>query len=570
MTKTRSVLLGVVLLAIAFAVWILLRGPEQVDMSSYAPADSLLYLEANHPSEIIDALAATEAWKEFGSLVGPLMTAPPRPWLRALIARTGIAPIQSVILTRAQIAVVLTDLRTLEEGETLNVKPEGVLLIETHTSTFRVKPVFEEGLKTLAEKTYDRPTLQRTTLDGVEYLEWVSAENSRRIVGAITGSLIVVGTSEQAVRNCLDVVHGVRPSLKNDPDLQRMRSEVQRPGSLSFGYVPQSSSAKLLALGLPALMGRAPGDSQFQHLIANGAAKIFGSLAWSSQAYSTGIEDRYLVAFQPTVGARLKVPFQASQKDHQTAELIPNNCYSVTSYNLANPVAAWQALGLTVSSQVDTLSSVVFSALLKSSLSGYGLDDPEPFLALVGGNLLTIRLDENDERSILVAGVRDDAALRQILKKSFVLKSTGGADRVETYENDSGEVAARLTPGLVVIGNPDDVKRYAENPIGVDRNRSKQLTLYSSSNQAAVVTYTNDASRVRSFVAAVLRAKARETTPTEESERLVSSLPYAVTETTFTDRGLERITRSPLGQFSTLFPLVIPERAGGVSRPPTK
>lgn len=566
MTKTRSALLVGVLLITVSGLWIFFARPEQVDMATYAPADSLLYIEANHPSEIVEAIAGTEAWKDFEGLVGPLASPPGRPWIRNIVANTGIGPIQSVILARAQIAIVLTDLRTSEEGETLNVKPEGTLLIETHTASSRVRPIFEAALSELAEKTYERPTLHRTSFDGVEYLEWLAPENSRRIVGALAGSLVVIGTSEQAVRNCLNVARGGHQSLKDDPELHQMRLQIKRQESLSFGYVPRASSAKLLGLGLPALIGRAPGDAQFQGLISRGAARIFGSFAWSSQSYSTGIEDRYLITLQEPVGARLKASFQTAQIEQQHNELIPNNAYSITSYNLANPVEAWQGLNATVSSQVDTLSTVVFSALLKSSLAGYGLDDPESFLACIGGRLLTIRLDENDERSLLVAEVRDDAMLRRLIKKNLSAKPSVGQDNSETFRDPSGEMAARLGNGIIVMGSPEDVARYFEGINGLEENDSRPLTFYSSSDHAPVVTYTNDAPRVRSFVASVLAAKGVEAAPTEQSEKLISSLPYSVTETTFTDRGLERVTKSPLGQFSTLFPLLIPEKARSTLR----
>jgi hypothetical protein len=566
MTKARLGLLILAFIIVLLAIWLLLAAPKQVDMAKYAPADALLYLEANQPGAILEALDQTTAWKGFAPLIGGLAPDSNRGWLRGLVRRTGLGPIQSVVLSRAQVAVVLTELRTIEEGETLNIRPEGALLIETHTSEARIKPAFEEGLKSLANKTYDQPTFQKSTIDGVDFLEWLAPDNSRRIVGAVAGSLILIGTSEQAVRNCLAVAKGNKQSLKDDAELVRMRRELQATTSLTFGYVPPTSSARLLALGLPAMMGRAPGDPQFQRLLEAGAAKIFGGLGWSSQPYAGGIEDRYLIALQSPVGDRLKTAFQPSLQAVSLAGVIPADAYSATSYSLSDPTAAWESLKTTISSRVDTLSTVFFSSLLKSSLLSFGIDDPETFLSTVEGNIFTVRGDEFEERGILVARVRNRALLQQLISKNMSAK---GADKngAQLFEDADGELGASLSDQLVLLGPPEDIRHYAERVTPTPSEKLKQITLFSSgSNAPAIVTYTSDANRVRSFVGTVLRARGIQANPTEQSEKIIASLPYSLTETIISSRGIERTTRSPLGQFSTLFPLLVPEKPASAAK----
>lgn len=558
MTKIRFLVLAILVLVAACGTWLWFGKPAEVDMAAYAPADSLLYLEANKPIEVADAIAGTEAWKSIGTLIGPLASTPRRSWLRELVDRTGVGPIQSVVLSRAQVAVVLTDLRTIEEGDTLNIKPEGVLLIETHSASSRLRPAFEESLKTLAENTYTQPTLKRTTVDGIEFSEWTGQDGSRRIVGTVAGSLVLVGTSEAAVRKCLATSKGASPSLKDDAEMRRLRTELQSSGGLTFGFVPATSSAKLLAIGLPALVGRAPGDSQFQRLVAGGAGKIFGSLAWSSRPYQTGIEDRYFITLQPPVGSRLKDPFQSAPPTNELQAVVPGDVYSVSSYNFANPVEAWRALNGTVSAQVDALATIVFSSLLKSSLISYGIADPESFLATVDHTLLTIKLDEIDERSLLVARVRDHAALRSLIQKNMAAQPSVSREGNEVFEDSEGELAAQLTGELIVLGSPEDVRQYAERR-GPDSEELKRLTFFrSSGSEPTIVTYTSDADRVRAFINSILSAKKITAVPTGQSEKAIASLPYSVTETTLSEQRIERVTRSPLGQFSSLFPLLIP------------
>jgi hypothetical protein len=565
MRRSRWILLLALLLLTILGSWLWWVRPRPVDMATYAPADSLLYLEANRPSEVFEAVAGTDAGKTLENLMGS-PTIPRNHWFQTFVGWTGIGPIQSVILARAQIAAVVTDLGTTEEGDELRIKPEVAVLIETHTSERRIRPLFERSLKTLAEKTYARPTSRRTTLDGVEFIEWVSPEGSRQIVGTIVGSLVIVGNSERAVQNCLAVSFGRRPALKDDPELSRMRRDLYGEHALTFGYVPPGNSARLLAVGVPLLLGRAPADSDFQRLIAKGAAKVFGSLGWTSRSYLTGVEDRYLITLQPEIVARLKPNFaSANNTSSQMQRVLPRDVYSVTSYKFANPAATWQSLKTAVSSQVDALSAIVFSSLLKSALLSYGIDDPQTFLGAVNGELLTLRLDANAERSILIAGVRDRATLHEYVKKNMHLnRPSDPMDQAETFEDSQGEFAASFIDEFIVMGAPADVRRYTETrrpnapPLADDELKRMNYFLPSSSS-ANIVTYTQDSDRVRSFISTIIAARGTAAVAPGRIEGALANLPYSVTETALLDSGIERITRSPLGQFSTLLPLLFPE-----------
>ncbi|MGH9927784.1 MAG: hypothetical protein ACREA9_01010 [Pyrinomonadaceae bacterium] len=570
MRRTRWIFLFAFLLLAGIGAWLWWVRPKEADMAAYAPADSLLFLESNRPIAVVDAIAGTQAWKTLESIIEPRPRAPKSHWLQGFIGWTGIGPINSVILARAQVAVVVVDLRTAEEADTLNIKSEGALVIETHTSERRIKSPVEEALKTLAEKTYGRPTPRRVTVDGVEYIEWIAPEGSRQIVGAVVGSLVVIGTSEHVVQDCLAAAQGRRPSLKDDPELRAMRLQLEGGRALTFGYVPPGNSARLLAVGLPLLLGRAPGDSEFQRLVTDGAGKVFGGLGWTSNTYLTGIEDRYLITLRPSVVARLKPTFGSNNIKSQMQRVVPNDVYSVTSYKFANPAAAWLSLKTAVSSQVDALSAIVFSSLLKSALLSYGIDDPESFLGAVDGELLTLRLDENAERSILVAGVHNRAALRQLVTKKMSLSPrNSGTAPAEIFEDSQDEFAASLSDEFIVIGSQPDVRRYydtreATATLMSADNLRRMTSFVSSPASANVVTYTNDADRVRSFVSAIIAAKGGPTMGSERFEEAIAKLPYSVTETTFGDRGIERITRSPLGQFSSLLPLLFPQLPGPV------
>lgn len=566
MTPLRRVWLIVGLALLLVAGWLWWVRPTKVDMAIYAPATSLLYLEANRPLAVADTIIGTDAWKIVDRAGGTPTNPHPQPWLESFIGWTGIGPVKSVILSRAQIAVVVTDLGTIEDGETLKVKPEGAVLIETHTTERRIRPAVEEALEQLAEMTYRNPTNRRTTIEGVEFNEWIAPDEARQIVATIIGSLVIVGNSEQAVRTCLAVALKRSASLKADPGLARMRVQLAGERALTFGYVPSGNTARLLSVGVPLMMGRAPGDSEFQRLITTNAAKVLGDLGWSSHAFKNGIEDHYLISLQPSVVARLKPDFSRAGNITQISRRLPDHVHSVTYYKFGNPVAAWQNLKGSASSQMDVLSSVVFASLLKSALLSYGIDEPEIFLATVRGELLTLRLGQSGERTMLIAGVRDEEALRTIVKNrlGINLRSDRVGD-VEILEDSKGTLAVTLNKDFVVFGSPSDVRSYFEGakPNGKtikDEHLPRMTFFVPASSSANIVTYTDDSDRIGSFINAILAAKGVQSLESGQIERMVAELPYSATETTLGERGFDRVTKSPLGQFSTLLPLLIPDK----------
>ena len=94
--------------------------------------------------------------------------------------------------------MVMLDLGAREEGDTMTLKPEAAMLIETHTSKRRIAGTVEEALQGFAEKFYTRPTLKRITIEGDEFLVWSAADSDRQIVAVIDGSLVIVGNSDRA------------------------------------------------------------------------------------------------------------------------------------------------------------------------------------------------------------------------------------------------------------------------------------------------------------------------------------------------------------------------------------
>ena len=558
-----AIALTVILVVAALLWW---NRPQSSDMANYAPADALVYLECNSLLDVVDAVASTDAWKELSPLLGTSGSRPPNRWLTRVISWTGIGPTRTVILARAQLVTVMLDLGAKEEGETLTIKPEAAILIETHTAERRIRPTVEEALRLFAEKSYRQPTLKRTDVAGTEVLIWSAPTSERQIVATIDGTLVIIGNTERAVKTCLEVRRGQRPSLKSHPEMQQMRRQLTAPDTLAFGFISSSNAARLLSLGAPLLFGGAPGDARFDRIIGASASKVLAGVGWSSRVSSGGIEDHYLFSLQSTLVSRLQQHFRPTNTPIQVLDMLPNDVHSVSVYRFENPIATWQMLETTLSSQLDTLSAMLVSSLLKSALTPYGIEDPERFLNLIGPELSTVRLTSETEQSTLVAQVRDEASLRQLLLgpggRNLKHNSVGDAELIEIPGKN---IAVSFLEARVLIGPPADLRLHLQAATGnsATADRIKQLEHYlGRSNSASVVTYTRESDRVMKFVQAISRGSGSTTATGESTElsRKIEQLPYSATETKLGDQGLERITRSSFGQFATLVPLLFPER----------
>ncbi len=552
--------LGLALIATAWVSW---NRPQRVDMADYAPADALVYLECNSLLDVKRTVTSTDAWREMSPLLEAGGVEGPGSWLSRLIYWTGIGPTPAVILTRAQLAMVMIDLGTKEEGTTLTFKPEAAILIETHTSERRMRPTVEDALRQLAEKTYAQPTMQKRDLGGTELIVWSAPSGDRQIMAAIDGTLVIVGNSERAVKACLDVHHDQRPSLRNDPELQQLRSQMATSSALAFGFVSSANVARLLSVAVPVLLSRTAGDLRFERILADSASRISTGIGWSSRGVGGGIEDRYLFSLKPGLVSRLDQAFRSTETRGQAAQFLPEGVHSVTFYNFEDPLAAWKGFESTVSSRVDTLSAMLFTSVFKSALTPYGIKDAEKFLGMVGPEVTTTRLTRNSNHSVLIATVRDEPGLRRLLlepqgrelKRSLV-------EGVELIENPDDEIAVSFMAGSILIGPPEDVRNCIQTGIGKNETANQQRFdhFLPFSQTVGIVTYANDSQRVFDFFMTLARAtgsaqKLRDST--DRSSRL-ARLPYSATETKLGDQGFERRTRSPLGQFSTLVPQLLP------------
>jgi hypothetical protein len=204
----------------------------------------------------------------------------------------------------------------------------------------------------------------------------------------------------------------------------------------------------------------------------------------------------------------------------------------------------------------------VFSSLLKSALLSYGVHEPEGFLRSVDGEICTFRLDRDGEHTMLIAGIKDREALRVLIAKSMKIQP-GTREAMELFADTEGEMGASVLKDVVVLGTLADVRLYSEQILinaSPDAEQMHRITFFTPLRDSSpILTYTDDSERVRRFFSTIMAASGTAAEELVNLEPGIAKLPYSATQTRMVGQGLERITRSPLGQFSTFLPLVIPD-----------
>ena len=554
----RPVIALALLLIVIVAVWLWWSLPTKVDMANYAPADSLVYVEFNNLGDVAQAIQHSQAWQVTADITKS--KPPTQNRLLHLAASAGLGPLPAVLFARAQVALVVVGLNTTEENDTLKVRPEIAIIAETHTSKWRTKPAAIEAVKQLANFAYGASMCAERKADA-EYIECSVAGGDRKILGAVDGTLVVVGNSDNAVRACLDVHRGSRASIHTDPELLKVRASLAPEKALGFGYISPANSAKLFSWAAPLLMGKAPGDQQLEQLLAVSAGKVLRGVAWTATSSQQGIEDRFLFSLEPGVVSRLQPAFETAERDQEFWKLVPEGFQSLTIYRNKEPATAWSSLGSAVAFKLDALPAVLFGSLLRSSLSVYGISDPKEALATLSPPLLTLKPSANTEGSILVARVSDEARLRRSLTQEVFNDAKGEIlEGLNAKVDPEREFAAVFADGYVLLGKSENMRAGL---LALQQKAAdvKDLQHSAQESSAPIVTYSNDEARLNNFILTLLKIQGRRLSNDEVAklQGTLRSAGLSSTETRLNAFGIERTTHSAFGQFSTFISLLQPE-----------
>src|SRR5262249_27845803 len=235
----------------------------------------------------------------------------------------------------------------------------------------------------------------------------------------------------------------------------------------------------------------------------------------------------------------------------RAATIVSQDAYSLTEYDFRDPVTAWRDLNIAIASHLDFASAIIAGKLLSSSLQSYGADDPQAFLAAVGPQISTVRMNP-ESKALLVVDVLDAQTLRKLM-----LARLGSKSKAETFgdaelsiSTDRPEEAISLVGNTLLIGSPEVIRqclqaRLESKTLANSDHFRRAMVRIDPAAQATAITLTNDQEPARSFIH--LFSSNRTLVSPGQNERLnnaMKQLPYAVKVTRMTEDGFEQTSRS--------------------------
>jgi len=552
--RLRLSILLVVGVAVLVVAWLVVTIPRRVDLAEYAPSEALLYIECNDILAAATALRHTSAGKLVQSVINEK---PPNEWLLSLARWTGLGRAEAVIASRAQVAIVVTNINTVPDNETLRIKPEFALIVETHTSPGRTKPIFEQILSRFAQSAYGNATLHREVKDGIELLTWIAPDGRRRITMSIQNTVLTIANSESAVQTCLDVRGGKRNSLKANSELMAMRHNLSADQALTFGFAPSNRIGDVAAIAIPLITQTDVFTSLPDDLLQRTTGKFVGAIGWASSANSGHIEDRYHLTLTSAFRERLISTLQPTKIRSELVGQLATRVESISVYCYESPYTAWQGLEAAVLSQLDALSAVMFQSFLRSVLLSYSIDKPEQLLRQLGREVYTVRATPQSERALIVAEIGSNSTINSLLGAiSENEAQVGELSSGEMMLLGRKELAVGMKDRYLIVGTPADVALCLEYFSRPPESGTSNFAVASRFVPPLALTVSKDDQRVFDFIREVANLSGRADSIKESDLHKIGNNSFAVTETYLTENGIERRTVSPVGQIGALVTLV--------------
>ncbi len=563
----KWLLLFLVILLVGGAAWVVWNRPRKADMASYVPAESVAYIEANDLTRVALSLSRTEAWTALAEPLGAPRELVSQPWLVSFARWTGIGSAESVLLARSQFAVCFAQPQATESGSTLTIKPLAALVIETHTSPNRMRPTIERYVDQLARESYGAAVVViRKQVNGAEFQEWSTADNTRRLVLSVIDSVAIIGNDESIVMSCLDVHARKRKSLSEENQFQVARQNLSNERSAVFAYVPKAGVKLVIQGWVLSRAGNSSEAASLAPLISNTFGNLIDGLAWSSRFDDAGAEDHCFVALAQGVTQQASNLISNAPLNSIDTSFVPPDAISVTTYDLREAKGFWTQLNAVMSSHSDVLGAIASRPLLQGLLEPYGIRNADGFFAAIGPHLQIIRLDQSVPAA-LVAEVFDQESLKKI-----AADRVGANPRIEPVGQAEMLVSISDNWGVAFLGKyflsgpADEVRRCLEA-----KTRGESIKRVAAFNraQSAIdislpifsLSFADDRTAAISFVELFSKQeRSAFSTNGAAIQKGAASVKYSASVTAIKNGSVEWTSRSSFGLVGSLLTMFAPEK----------
>jgi hypothetical protein len=498
-------------------------GTKPTDLRALAPADSLVYLETNDVAAAIQPIVESDAFN------------------KAAKTKPDFSSLKGV-----QLAVAVTGFETAEkqitdESSVLSFRPHFVAIADTHAWNWQARSFTENQLGEFVNKMYGGGVQLDTAPNnsGTDYT-W-TAEDGRKAFAFVADSLVYFGNDRSSIDKCIAVRRGEADAFS------KSGKAPDAGGNLAIGYISPEGIAQLSNI-IGATQAKESGEeAEVQSFVARVLPQILrgaiSEASWSATAGQRGIEDKIDLTTNADVTSVLSETLAAAgTNDASLFQFVPPNVPSVTRYTLKDPQIAWRSVLLTTQKLTDSMSGTILTQFSGSFFEPYGIRDAEGFLGSVGNEIVTAKFDEEGEKPVVIATVKNIEKLKKpLLPELRPDKQKSEELAAEIFTSPDGEAVA-FFENKVIAGDAESVFKCLQA-----RKSGENLTKTTAAQQlaaskASAATVALD-SQTASAIATVLSEK-------KADDQSIAS--RYLTETRFTKGGIERKVTSDFGLLGSI------------------
>jgi hypothetical protein len=318
---------------------------------------------------------------------------------------------------------------------------------------------------------------------------------------------------------------------------------IKSPDNLAFGYVSSNGIAQIADyLSIPLAINATEseeGRSFITVILSQILQNTVKEIVWTATESENGITDEFSIAINTGSINILKNTFSTSTKtENNVLQFVPPDIRSVTRYNLQNPLAAWRSLLLLSAQNTNNQNRKILMQFSNDLLNSYAITDAETFLAAIDSNILTLQFDAESENSASIVEIKDSEKIKKSITDQINFDSPARIiGNTKIWESKDQQISAAFVENKLILGNSEGVDKCIEA-----KNSGRNITQNSfykefSKSPATAITFAKDSSSTKNLSAVLAN----------DSEKKPEAVKYYLTETSFTEKDVERKTVSDFG-----------------------
>jgi len=568
----RIVVLTVILATGIVVLFVVLRKPPRTPMDRYVPASALAFLEIDSLPGVIDGLTDTKAWHELAPALGLSSQLRQIGFAADLVGRSGIGPEQAVIASRAQLALVVTDIEAETGGEdaSTNIRPHIALLIETHAAPETASRLLGELASVLAKRIYGEAVSQQSEdYQGANLLIFQGPRPERQLVAASTGSVALIANNRSAAKSCLDAIAGRASKIADEAALKQMRSTVDRNASV-FAYVTEAGIAKLVTFGSALVSTRFTSDADridsiaglFGHMSRQTTAGLF----YGAEFEAEGVTERYMTALRPGVAERLAQALKpAPLADPAALRFVPRSAEDFASISVEAAGELPERVLRELSPKLDIVAGLALREFVLSFRKQLGLQPGDSLGDSLGSDIVFVRFSESEPTAMLLR-VQNRAVVNPVLERyltidnATVSSSDYKGRRIAVDSTRPDGRAATYVKDYLLLGTRDQIVKMIDAEASGDSLISESgikgiIGLRPAG--ASIVSYRPEVREAGEMMLAISRLTrvtdgSRELLEQEPIKQAMGRLQPSVSFTEFRANGIYVETKSAVGNFGLI------------------